>query len=150
MLRLRRHLQLAETERANTVLGCVAALAEKHPGGTRGERIRRVAALGRIEMAVFTQDYAAAARIKEAEALLAEARARRIAGSVLDRDAAVTSDGETTPALELINGSTALAGVSAVQNQAIYVMPADYYLTEDIYAYIDVLGGLQQAFTEHK
>ena len=69
---------------------------------------------------------------------------------VLDRDAAVTSDGETTPALELINGSTALAGVSAVQNQAIYVMPADYYLTEDIYAYIDVLGGLQQAFTEHK
>lgn len=69
---------------------------------------------------------------------------------VLDRDAAVTSDGETTPALELINGSTALAGVPAVQNQAIYVMPADYYLTEDIYAYIDVLGGLQQAFTEHK
>jgi LuxR family maltose regulon positive regulatory protein len=66
VLRLRRHLQLAETERANTVLGCVAALAEKHPGGTRGERIRRVAALGRIEMAVFTQDYAAAARMIDA------------------------------------------------------------------------------------
>ena len=66
VLRLRRHLQLAETERANTVLGCVVALAEKHPGGTRGERIRRVAALGRIEMAVFTQDYAAAARMIDA------------------------------------------------------------------------------------
>lgn len=67
---------------------------------------------------------------------------------VLDRDAAFAgSDGEeTTPALELINGSASLAATPAVVNQAIYIMPADYYLTEDIYAYMDVLSGLKQAF----
>lgn len=69
---------------------------------------------------------------------------------VLDRDAAVSGDEETTPALELINGSTALAEVTAVKNQAIYVMPADYYLTEDIFAYIDVLNGLRSAFEAQK
>ncbi len=67
---------------------------------------------------------------------------------VLDRDAAVSTDGDTTPALELIEGSAALANVPAVQNGAIYIMPADYYLTEDIYAYIDVLNGLRAAFAE--
>lgn len=67
---------------------------------------------------------------------------------VLDRDAAFSADEgeEVTPALELINGSAALANVPAVENQAIYVMPADYYLTEDIFAYITVLNGLQEAF----
>lgn len=40
---------------------------------------------------------------------------------VLDRDAAVTSDGETTPALEPTQWLHRLAGVPAVQNQAIYV-----------------------------
>lgn len=71
---------------------------------------------------------------------------------VLDRDAAFAgSDGEeTTPALELINGSASLAATPAVVNQAIYVMPADYYLTEDIYAYMDVLSGLKQAFEAQK
>lgn len=69
---------------------------------------------------------------------------------VLDRDAAVSGDGETTPALELINGSAALAATPAVVNQAIYVMPADYYVTEDIYAYMDVLSGLKQAFEAQK
>lgn len=61
VLRLRRHLHQGETERANTVLQCVAALAGKHPGGTRGDRIRLAAALGRIEMAMSTQDHAGAA-----------------------------------------------------------------------------------------
>lgn len=66
---------------------------------------------------------------------------------VLDRDAAVSKAGEdSNPALELINGSAALAGVPAVENQAIYVMPGDYYLTEDVYAYIEVLDGLRSAF----
>lgn len=69
---------------------------------------------------------------------------------VLDRDAAVSGDEETTPALELINGSAALADVTAVKNQAIYIMPADYYLTEDIFAYIDVLNGLRDAFQAQK
>ena len=64
---------------------------------------------------------------------------------VLDRDAAV-GQGQVTPALDLINGSTALANVPAVQNKAIYVFPADYYLTEDVFAYISVLNGLAEVF----
>ncbi|PZQ88957.1 MAG: iron ABC transporter substrate-binding protein [Leifsonia xyli] len=64
---------------------------------------------------------------------------------VLDRDAAV-ADGEVTPALELIGSSTALSTVPAVQNDAIYVFPADYYLTEDVFAYIAVLNGLTKVF----
>lgn len=66
---------------------------------------------------------------------------------VLDRDAAVASDDEkAAPALELINGSAALASLPAVANQAIYVMPGDYYLTEDVFAYITVLNGLAEVF----
>jgi len=65
---------------------------------------------------------------------------------VLDRDAAV-GQGEVTPATDLINGSGALANVTAVKNQAIYIMPADYYLTEDVFAYISVLNGLTELFT---
>ncbi|MDZ8172246.1 ABC transporter substrate-binding protein [Microbacterium xanthum] len=67
---------------------------------------------------------------------------------VLDRDAAVSEEGEeATPALELINSSAALSTVPAVQDQAIYVMPADYYLTEDVYAYITVLDGMTEMFS---
>ncbi|MEV4736152.1 MULTISPECIES: ABC transporter substrate-binding protein [unclassified Microbacterium] len=66
---------------------------------------------------------------------------------VLDRDAAVSEEGQTVvPALELITGSAALANVPAVQNEAIAVMPADYYLTEDVFAYIAVLNGLTELF----
>ncbi len=64
---------------------------------------------------------------------------------VLDRDAAV-GEGEVKPALEVINGSTALAAVPAVVNQKIVVMPADYYLTEDVFAYITVVEGLTEVF----
>ena len=67
--------------------------------------------------------------------------------TVLDRDAAV-GEGEVTPALDLITSSTALANVPAVQNEAIYVFPADYYLTEDVFAYITVLNGLADLFGE--
>ncbi|HWK76376.1 ABC transporter substrate-binding protein [Microbacterium sp.] len=68
--------------------------------------------------------------------------------AVLDRDAAV-GEGEVTPALDLINSSAALANVPAVQNEAIYVFPADYYLTEDVFAYITVLNGLADLFGEN-
>ena len=64
---------------------------------------------------------------------------------VLDRDAAI-GEGEVTPAVELINTSAALANVPAVVNEAICVFPADYYLTEDVFAYISVLNGLAKAF----
>ncbi|MGB4778796.1 ABC transporter substrate-binding protein [Microbacterium sp.] len=65
---------------------------------------------------------------------------------VLDRDAAFEDD-QNPPALELINGSTALASLPAVENEAIYVMPGDYYLTEDVFAYITVLDGLAEVFS---
>lgn len=65
---------------------------------------------------------------------------------VLDREAAF-ADSESSPALELINSSSALANVPAVQNNAIYVMPDDFYLTEDIVAYTTVLDGLTKAFS---
>ena len=66
---------------------------------------------------------------------------------VLDRDAAVGEDSTVPPALELITGSAALANVAAVQNGAIYIMPGDYYLTEDVFAYITVLEGLTELFS---
>lgn len=65
---------------------------------------------------------------------------------VLDREAAF-ADSESSPALELINSSSALENVPAVQNKAIYVMPDDFYLTEDIVAYTTVLDGLTKAFS---
>ncbi|WP_336632939.1 MULTISPECIES: ABC transporter substrate-binding protein [unclassified Microbacterium] len=64
---------------------------------------------------------------------------------VLDRDAAV-GRGDVTPALDLINGSAALANVPAVKNSAIAVFPADFYLTEDAFAYIAVLNSLTTVF----
>lgn len=67
---------------------------------------------------------------------------------VLDRDAAV-GKGDVTPALDLIKGSPALASVPAVKNDAIYVFPSDYYLTEDVYAYVSVLNGLATLFSAH-
>lgn len=67
LLRLRRHLQQAETERANTVLDGLAALAHRHAGrGTRGDRIAVIATQGRIEMAMSTQDLAGAAAMIDA------------------------------------------------------------------------------------
>lgn len=65
---------------------------------------------------------------------------------VMDRDAAVGDGEDVTPALELIESSKVLGEVPAVKNNAIYIMPADYYLTEDIFAYIEVLDGLKEAF----
>lgn len=65
---------------------------------------------------------------------------------VLDRDAAVGDGEDVTPATQLIESSKVLGGVTAVVDDAIYVMPADYYLTEDIFSYIEVLNGLKQAF----
>lgn len=82
-------------------------------------------------------------------ALEALARANADVFMVLDRDAAF-ADKESSPALELINGSAALANVPAVKNQAIYVFPADYYLTEDVFAYMTVLDGLAKVFSTAK
>lgn len=67
---------------------------------------------------------------------------------VLDRAAAVAGEGDDSPAIELITGSATLASVPAVVNNAIYIMPDGYYLTEDIFAYMTVLNGLADAFSK--
>ncbi len=67
---------------------------------------------------------------------------------VLDRDGAGVGEGEYRPAAELIGGSEALAGVTAVaQDQVIYLDP-DFYLTEDIQAYTALYEQVAQAFTD--
>ena len=66
---------------------------------------------------------------------------------VLDRAAAVSEGTDDLGALELITGSPSLAGVPAVVDDAIFVMPADYYLTEDVFAYTAVLDGLAKSFS---
>jgi iron complex transport system substrate-binding protein len=67
---------------------------------------------------------------------------------VLDRDGAGVGEGEYRPASELIGGSAALAGVTAVaQDQVIYLDP-DFYLTEDIQAYTALYEQVAQAFSD--
>ena len=67
---------------------------------------------------------------------------------VLDRDGAGVGEGEYRPAAELIGGSEALAGVTAVaQDQVIYLDP-DFYLTEDIQAYTALYEQVARAFTD--
>ena len=66
---------------------------------------------------------------------------------VLDRDGAGVGEGEYRPASELIGGSEALAGVTAVaEDQVIYLDP-DFYLTEDIQAYTALYEQVAQAFS---
>ncbi|SPA23081.1 Transcriptional regulator, LuxR-family (fragment) [Cupriavidus taiwanensis] len=72
--RLRRHLQQGETERANVALEQVQALAARCAGGgpLRAASTAAVAARARLEMALYTRDYAVAV---ERARQLAEARA---------------------------------------------------------------------------
>ncbi|QJW34899.1 siderophore ABC transporter substrate-binding protein [Cellulosimicrobium protaetiae] len=66
---------------------------------------------------------------------------------VLDRDGAGVGEGEYRPASELIGGSEALAGVTAVaKGQVVYLDP-DFYLTEDIQAYTALYEQIAQAFS---
>ncbi|TGO04776.1 siderophore ABC transporter substrate-binding protein [Serinibacter arcticus] len=65
---------------------------------------------------------------------------------VLDRDGSGVGEGEYTSAQQLISGSEALAGVTAVaQNQIVYLDP-DFYLTEDIQAYTALYDQIGEAF----
>lgn len=65
---------------------------------------------------------------------------------VLDRDGSGVGEGEYTSAQELISGSEALAGVTAVaQEQIIYLDPS-FYLTEDIQAYTALYDQIGEAF----
>ncbi|MEM5429224.1 LuxR C-terminal-related transcriptional regulator [Cupriavidus oxalaticus] len=81
-LRLRRHLQQAETERANTVFRELQQLARRHAGetGTVSRQIALAAARAEAEMSLYTQDYAAAAaRLEDLLAREAGAKPLRIA-----------------------------------------------------------------------
>lgn len=66
---------------------------------------------------------------------------------VLDRDAAVNSDEpDFHSADELIKDSEALQNVTAVEEDQIIYFPQNFYTTEDIEAYTEVLGSIAEAF----
>ena len=65
---------------------------------------------------------------------------------VMDRDAAVAADdAEYRPAAEILEGSEALAGVTAVQEGRIVYMPADTYTNEGIQTYTEFFTTLADA-----
>ncbi len=68
---------------------------------------------------------------------------------VMDRDAAVSADEpEYHSAQELIADSEALSNVTAVQEDNIILFPNDFYVTEDIEAYTEVLNTIADAFED--
>ncbi|MGO2801397.1 siderophore ABC transporter substrate-binding protein [Corynebacterium variabile] len=70
---------------------------------------------------------------------------------VLDRDAAVSSDEpDYHSAQELIADSEALKNVPAVKENRIILLPNDFYTTEDIEAYTEVLNSVADAFEAAK
>lgn len=66
---------------------------------------------------------------------------------VLDRDAG-TSAGAEQPATEVISDSESLQNVPAVQNDHVVYFPDDFYTTEDIEAYTEVLNLIADAFED--
>ncbi|WP_413450503.1 ABC transporter substrate-binding protein [Georgenia phoenicis] len=66
---------------------------------------------------------------------------------VMDRDAAVAADEpEYAPAAEVLEGSEALTGVTAVQEDQLVYMPADTYTNEGIQTYTEFFNTLADAF----
>lgn len=67
---------------------------------------------------------------------------------VMDREGAMTDAEGYVPAKQLIEGSEALANVTAVtKGQVVYVDPA-FYLTEDIQSYTELYEQLAKAFAD--
>lgn len=65
---------------------------------------------------------------------------------VMDRDAAVAStDPSYSPASEILEGSEALAGVTAIQNGSIVYMPTDTYTNEGIQTYTEFFNAFADA-----
>ena len=70
---------------------------------------------------------------------------------VMDRDAAVAADEpEYSPAADVIEGSEALTGVTAVQEGQIVYMPADTYTNEGIQTYTEFFNALADALEAAK
>ncbi|MGL5406093.1 MAG: siderophore ABC transporter substrate-binding protein [Propionibacteriaceae bacterium] len=70
---------------------------------------------------------------------------------VMDRDAAITSQGATVkPAKEVIQESEVLKNIPAVQKGQVIYMPADTYLNEGIQTYTEYLSAVADAFEKAK
>ena len=68
---------------------------------------------------------------------------------VMDRDAAIQPEGEEfTSAQEIIEESEALQSVTAVREGQVIYLPANFYVTEDIQAYTELLEEMAQRFGE--
>ena len=68
---------------------------------------------------------------------------------VMDRDAAVAADeAEYEPAEDILSGSEALSGVTAVEEEQIVHMPADTYTNEGIQTYTEFFETLADALEE--
>lgn len=68
---------------------------------------------------------------------------------VMDRDAAVAADeAEYEPAEDVLSGSEALSGVTAVEEEQIVHMPADTYTNEGIQTYTEFFETLADALEE--
>ncbi|WKK61070.1 ABC transporter substrate-binding protein [Corynebacterium sp. P3-F1] len=60
---------------------------------------------------------------------------------VLDRDAGVRTE-ESAPAQKVLDDSQALKNVAAIQQDGVYIAPADTYTNESIITYTEILNGL--------
>lgn len=67
---------------------------------------------------------------------------------VMDRDAAITEEGEYSTAEELLTSSEALQNVTAIQEGNIIYLPNNMYLTEDIQAYTEVFTNMAEVMGE--
>ena len=68
---------------------------------------------------------------------------------VLDRDAAITKEGEeSTPAKDVIEGSEALKSTDAIKNSKIYYAPTDTYTNESPQTFIKIFEGLKELFSK--
>ncbi len=67
---------------------------------------------------------------------------------VLDRDAAVSTTDDATPAKEVIEESEALATANAIKNGQVVYAPADTYTNESIQTYTEIFEILAAAFNK--
>ncbi|MGO1545389.1 MAG: siderophore ABC transporter substrate-binding protein [Gulosibacter sp.] len=66
---------------------------------------------------------------------------------VMDRDAGTGAEEEGyQPAEEILEGSEALANVTAIQEGNVYYVPADTYTNEGIQTYTEIYNGMADAF----
>lgn len=134
-LRLRRHLQLAEMERANTVLASVESLAVRHAGAgaTLAGKVRSAAVRARIEMYLHTHDFSGA--VGRIEPLIAEFEQR---GQWL---------GVASLRLQLAMAQQGLGNVRAARDAFLAAMRQGHRLGL-VRTLLDVISGAPEAFAE--